>query len=54
MAAITNLGAKEKGDALAKQAIVFAEFANLERVFLGQPKAVKLCTIFTVMCVICT
>ena len=32
---IANLHAKEKGDALAKQAIVFAKFSNLERVFLG-------------------
>ena len=33
---IANLRAKEKGDALAKQAIVIA---NLEWVFLGQPEA---------------
>ena len=43
---IANLRAKEKGDALAKQAIVFA---NLERVFLGQPKAAKLCTILSLL-----
>ena len=46
---IANLHAKEKGDALAKQAIVFAKFANLERVFLGRPKAAKLCAILSLL-----
>ena len=44
---IANLRAKEKGDTLAKQAIVFAKFANLERVFLGRPEAAKLCAILS-------
>ena len=43
---ITNLRAKEKGDALAKQAIVFA---NLEWVFLGRPEAAKLCAILSLL-----
>ena len=43
---IANLRAKEKGDALAKQAIVFA---NLERVFLGRPEAAKLCAILSLL-----
>ena len=43
---IANLRAKEKGDALAKQAIVFA---NLERIFLGRPEAAKLCTILSLL-----
>ena len=38
MAQIVNLLAKEKGDPLAKQAIIFAVYANLEQVFLGRPK----------------
>ena len=49
MAAIANLHPKEKGDALAKQVIVFTEFANLERVFLGRPKAAKLCAILPLL-----
>ena len=43
---ITNLRAKEKGNALAKQTIVFA---NLERVFLDRPEAAKLCTILSLL-----
>ena len=43
---IANLRAKEKGDALAKQTIVFA---NLGRVFLGRHEAAKLCTIMPLL-----
>ena len=43
---ITNLHAKEKGDALTKQAI---GFANLEWVFLGRPEAAKLCVILSLL-----
>ena len=43
---IANLRAKEKGDALAKQAIVFA---NLEQIFLGRPEAAKLYAILSLL-----
>ena len=53
MAAIANLLAKEKGDALTKQAIkqaiVFAVFTNLDQVFLGQSKAAKLCILLSLL-----
>ena len=46
MAAIANLLAKEKGDALAKQAIVFY---SPEQLFRSQPIVVKLCAILSLL-----